>query len=117
MDEYQNFQGQILGENSLGQTKRVKVGDNGVLLTSQQYETLVETFTEVDAIAGVLTFAENIDAIEIFNVDATNIGTFLVNGLGIVIPPSTPFKTIVGGIANNVITITGSTAYIVNRYI
>jgi hypothetical protein len=48
--EYQNYRGQILGENSLGETKRIKTDDNGVLQTKSIGNILVEQLTEANAV-------------------------------------------------------------------
>lgn len=79
---------------------------------------LEEQLTEADAVAGVLTFAENVFAIEIVNTDAVNAGVFTVNGLGINLPADKVFtKTIIGGTASPTVTVTGATTYIVTRYV
>ena len=79
--------------------------------------TLMEQKTQADAVAGVLTFSANINAIEIYNTDAVNAGTFNVNGVNITIPASEPFEAIIGGTPSPNITITDATTYIVSRYI
>jgi len=40
--EYQNYKGQILGENPSGETKRIQVDENGNLLTSTSISNQVE---------------------------------------------------------------------------
>jgi hypothetical protein len=77
-----------------------------------------EQKTQANAVAGVLTFSEPISAIEIHNTDTANAGVFNVNGISITVPAGGYFpKSVIGGTPSNQVTITGATAYIVNRYI
>lgn len=78
---------------------------------------LQEQKTESDAVAGVLTFAANIQYIEIYNTDATNAGVFTANGINITVPAGKVFKSAIGGTAAATVSITGATTYIVSRYI
>ena len=80
-------------------------------------QTLVEQLTETDAILGVLTFSANIACIEIYNTDATNSGTFTVNGIDIVVPAAKTFMAPIGGTTSAIVSITGATTYIVSRYV
>lgn len=79
--------------------------------------TLAEQLTQADAVAGVLTFSENISTVEIYNTDATNDGTFEVNGITINVPSEKVFKAAVGGTPSVEVTVAGATTYIVSRYI
>ena len=80
--------------------------------------TLEEQLTEADDDpAGTLTFAQNISTIEISNTDTVNAGVFTVNGIAINVPVSTTVKFNVGGTPSNIVTLTGATTYIVNRYV
>ena len=79
-------------------------------------ETLLEQLTELDLAGGNLTFSGNIEAIEIYNVDEVNFGTFNVNGISIVVPPITMYKALIAGTPSAVVSVTGSTAFIVSRY-
>ena len=80
--------------------------------------TLEEQLTEADDDpAGTLTFAQNISTIEISNTDTVNAGVFTVNGIAINVPVSTTVKFTVGGTPSNIVTLTGATTYIVNRYV
>jgi len=92
----------------------------GALTTSPKVQmvgsTLWEQQTESDATIGVLTFAENFAAIEIYNTDAINAGTFEVNGITINVPASGYFKSNVGGTPAKTVTIAGATTYTVNQY-
>jgi hypothetical protein len=78
---------------------------------------LVEQKTHSNAVGGVLTFSAPIQTIEIFNTDATNTGIFTVNGIQITVPPNTPFKSSVAGTPSANVTVTGTTTYIVSRYV
>lgn len=78
---------------------------------------LAEQKTQADAVAGVLTFATNISTVEIYNTDATNDGVFSVNGIVISVPAGKVYKSAIGGTPSPQITITGSTTYIVSRYV
>lgn len=77
---------------------------------------LQEQLSETQAVGGVLTFAENIKTIEIYNIDPTNTGTFTVNGIVIQVPPTKVFKSDIGGVPSKLVTVTGSTDYTVSRY-
>jgi hypothetical protein len=80
-------------------------------------DTLQEQLTETDAVAGVLTFTEPIKIVEIYNTDATNSGTFNVNGIDIVVPATDSYMSAVGGTESTQVTITGATTYIISRYV
>lgn len=81
-------------------------------------QTLAESSkTEVDAVAGVVTFSDVVSCIEIYNSDATNTGTFNVNGIDIVVPPSKSWKDAIGGTPSAEVTISGATTYILNRFV
>jgi hypothetical protein len=79
-------------------------------------DTLVETKNQADAVAGVVTFSENIKAIGILNTDLANDGVFTVNGIAIPVPKGTPFKDIIGGIPAASVAISGATTYNLLRY-
>jgi len=78
---------------------------------------VAEQKTEVDAVGGALTFADDIDTIGIFNTDTTNKGIFNVNGIDIHVPPSTPVEYGIAGTPSNIVTVTGATTYIVTRLV
>jgi len=81
-------------------------------------QTLAESSkTEADAIGGVVTFSSVVDCIEIYNSDAVNTGTFNVNGIDIVVPPSRVWKDAIGGAPSTEVTVSGSTTYILNRFV
>lgn len=96
---------------------------NASIVGSLPYETLTETKTQVDAVAGVVTFSANIYCLEILNTDATNDGVFTVNGLIITVPkkatntPGTIFKAVIGGTPGTTVAISGATTYVLNRYV
>ena len=102
-------QGNYQKYNSDGSTPVAVVG-------SLPKDILAEAKTEADAVAGVLTFAENIFVIEIYNRDAVNAGVFTVNGLEINLPASESYMSAIGGTPSPEVTVTGSTSYIINRY-
>lgn len=79
--------------------------------------TVEEQLTNLQASAGKITFTKNIEYVSIFNTDATNIGIFNINGININIPPNTYAEFKIGGTPRNYITVTGSTKYIVTRYV
>lgn len=78
---------------------------------------LAEQKTQADAINGVLTFEYNLSSVGIFNVDATNTGVFSINGLNVTVPPQTTFEAKIAGTPGKTVTVTGSTSYIVSRYV
>jgi hypothetical protein len=78
--------------------------------------TLEEQLTQANASSGVLTFQSNIVTIEIYNTDATNDGTFVVNGISIHVPKGQVFKATLGGTTGKTVTVSGATTYIVSRY-
>ena len=87
------------------------------LVGSLPNQTLVEQLIETDAVTGTLTFADVVSSIEIYNTDATNAGTFNVNGIDLVVPATKSFMAVIGGVASAVVTVTGATTYIVSRYV
>ena len=78
---------------------------------------LKEQKTQISAVNGVVTFAENIATAEIYNTDVLNDGVFTINGIAITVPKGTSFKSVVGGTPAKTVTITGATTYIVSRYV
>ena len=104
----------------------VKLIDNGdgtysvatSVTGSLPYQILAESSkTETDAVAGVVTFSDVVSCIEIYNSDAGNTGTFNVNGIDVVVPPSKTWKDAIGGTPSAEVTISGATTYILNRFI
>lgn len=77
---------------------------------------VVEQKTQSDAVTGAITFTEDIQFLEIYNVDAVNQGVFNVNGINITVPPGKVFKASYKGTPNKIVTVTGSTSYILTRY-
>ena len=80
-------------------------------------ETLVEQLTEADAVEGVLTFAEAIQCVEIYNTDEVNAGVFNVNGINITIPAGKIYKSFIDGEPSKEVTIVDAETYIVSRYV
>jgi hypothetical protein len=76
-----------------------------------------EQKTEADAVTGTLTFAENIQFIGIYNRDTVNDGVFNVNGINLTVPKGESVDFHVGGTPRATVTVTGSTSYIVTRYV
>jgi len=78
---------------------------------------LMEQLTEDDVAVDELTFSDDIETIEIYNLDTVNDGTFTVNGIDILVPTGEVYKAKIGGVPSAVVTIVDSTEYIVSRYI
>ncbi len=76
---------------------------------------LVQQFTEADAVDNKLTFTKKFVAIGIYNRDTTD-GVFKVNGFNIHVPAGEAVEFAVGGTPDNVVTVSGTTKYIVSRY-
>lgn len=77
---------------------------------------LQEQQNQANATGGVLTFSETFKTVEVYNTDAVNTGTFTVNGINIVVPPTKSFKSDIGGVPSAQVTIAGATTYTVSRY-
>jgi len=88
--------------------------NNGSQLSGSK---IIEQLTQADAVAGVLTFTDNINAIEIYNTDATNDGVFAVNGINLNVPKGVLYRSNVGGTVAKTVTISGSTTYIVSNLV
>lgn len=77
--------------------------------------TLVEQKTQADAVENVITFSENINAIEIYHSeDAWQ--TFIVNGLSLIIP-SGGYRTPIAGVPASTVTIPAGINCIVGRLV
>lgn len=79
-------------------------------------KTMMQQLNETDAVTGVLTFTDLLENIEIYNTDPSNPGTFIVNGLTILVPATEIFSSKIAGVPGYTVTITGSTSYIVSSY-
>ena len=88
--------------------------DNGVQLSGSK---IIEQLTQTDAVAGVLTFTDDINAIEIYNTDATNNGVFEVNGINLNVPKGILYRSNVGGTVAKTVTVSGSTTYIISNLV
>jgi hypothetical protein len=75
-----------------------------------------EQLTDANAVTGTLTFAEPIQFIGIYNRDTVD-GVFNVNGINLTIPAGESADFHVGGTASNQVSVSGSTSYIVTRYV
>lgn len=75
-----------------------------------------EQKTQADAVDGVVTFAEGLTRVGIFNTDPVNEGVFTVNGITITVPPDTAFEATIGGVPNPAVAVSGATSYIITRY-
>jgi triacylglycerol esterase/lipase EstA (alpha/beta hydrolase family) len=78
---------------------------------------VAEQLTQTNAVSGVLTFSDTINWIGIYNTDTVNDGVFTVNGIGITVPKSATFQDGIGGTIGKTVSVTGSTSYIVTRYV
>ena len=90
---------------------------NGVLDTNMAGGKVEEQLTEADSVTGTLTFSNNIQYIGICNTDSTNTGIFNVNGFDIHVPASESFEANIGGTPSTAVNVSGSTSYIVTRYV
>jgi hypothetical protein len=78
---------------------------------------VAEQLTQTNAVSGVLTFSNTINWIGIYNTDTVNDGVFTVNGIAITVPKGESFQDGIGGTIGKTVSITGSTSYIVTRYV
>lgn len=83
---------------------------------------VAEVLTESDASDGVVTFSAPIEFIQVFNRDATNAGTFTVNGISIPVSKSGEDGCVWGptgvdGTPSAAVTVTGSTSYVLSRFV
>lgn len=74
---------------------------------------LAEQLRNTAAVSNVLTFADEIDAIEIYH-EAATWQTFIVNGLTLTVPAG-GYRTLIGGTPAATVTIPASLACIVGR--
>jgi uncharacterized protein (DUF2126 family) len=72
--------------------------------------------TEADAVTGTVTFATNIDEIEIINLDSTNAGVFTINGIAIHVEATETRRVRIGGTAAKTVAVTGATKYVLTQY-
>lgn len=77
---------------------------------------VAEQKTQANAVSGSVTFSKPIQHLEIYNVDSTNTGVFTVNGINITVPAGKSFKASYAGTPSTIVTVTGSTSYILTRY-
>ena len=97
----------------LGKTQvKIDPSQNDVQLSGS---TLAEQKTNADAVANVLTFTENISAIEIYHEEATW-QTFTVNGISLTIPAG-GYRTPIAGTVAKTVTIPAGVNCIVGRLV
>lgn len=108
MQKVQNY-----GMNSAGLWVPQKLADNGEVLTQLTGSSLQEQLTQADAVANVITFTENILAIEIYHEEATW-QDFIVNGITLKIP-SGGYRTPIGGTTAKTVTIPAGVNCLVGR--
>ena len=97
------------GNNNIGQVG-IDPNNNAIQLSGSKLE---EQLTNSDAVANVLTFSENITAIEIYH-EAVAWQDFIVNGLTLKIPPG-GYRTMISGVAGATVTIPAGLSCIVGR--
>ena len=97
-----------------GSTCTWTIINNGSQLSGSK---IIEQLTQTDAATGVLTFTDDINAIEIYNTDATNDGVFEVNGINLNVPKGVLYRSNVGGTVAKTVTVSGSTTYIVSNLV
>jgi hypothetical protein len=117
IEQYIPRSGRVMRDDGSVVNEANAINDDGIKRVQLSGNVLEEMYNETDAVAGVLTFAEGFKSVEIMNMDEVNTGYFEVNGIVITVPKSTPYKTDVGGIPDNKVTVTGSTSYTVSRCI
>lgn len=78
--------------------------------------TLIEQKTQADTVGGNLTFSDKVETIEIYNTDETNNGVFNINGINVIVPKGDVFKSRIGGVPSQTVSISGSSSYIITRY-
>jgi hypothetical protein len=107
----------LQGKKSDNSMETIKTNDAGAMKVDGIGSTLAEQKTQANAVNSVLTFSANILTIEIYNTDVLNDGVFTVNGIAINVPKGTTYKSTIGGTPGTTVTVTGSTSYIVSRYV
>jgi hypothetical protein len=80
--------------------------------------TLAEnTKTQADLSGGAVAFSDDVAVLEIANLDASNTGTFVVNGVTVILPPGWSLEpTRFEGTPSSSVTVSGSTEFLMNRY-
>lgn len=76
-----------------------------------------EQLTEKNAKNNILTFTQKLSYVGIYNTDQEHTGVFNVNGIDINIPPGDTFEANIGGTPRDTVKVSGSTTYIVTRYV
>lgn len=73
-----------------------------------------EQKTNADAVAGVVTFSEDVREVEIFN-SGTSTGVFTVHGFAITVPAGAGYRSRLGGDYGNTVEVTGTSSYEIRR--
>ena len=94
---------------------KLVVNADGTIGVSLSGSKLEEQLDQDDAITNVLTFSENITAIEIYH-EETIWQSFMVNGIALKIPAG-GYRTPVGGIAGATVTIPAGVNCLVGRLV
>jgi len=102
---------------SLFKFEEILTPNRKAISTQQTGTQFQEQRTELHAVDGIVTFTSPITFVEIYNRDDMHDGTFIVNGLTIVVPSEETFFADVGGTLSNIVQVTGSTQYIISRYL
>ncbi|GLI82316.1 hypothetical protein ANABIO32_00020 [Rossellomorea marisflavi] len=86
------------------------------LSVSTKGTVLQEQLTDADSTNNTLTFAKNLEFIEIFNYHSSNEGKFEINGFEVNVPADSSVCVNLGGTLGKTVKVSGSTSYIVARY-
>lgn len=76
---------------------------------------LVQQLTQAAAVANVLTFADDIGAVEIYHAEVAA-AEFIVNGITLTVPPG-GYRTSIGGVVGKTATIPAGVNCIVGRLV
>lgn len=92
-----------------------EIDGTAVLPVSVQKDKIVQQLNETHAVGGVLTFADDMEKVQILNRDTVNDGVFTVNGIAITVPPEMFFQCVLSNAFSSEVTVSGSTSYLVTR--
>lgn len=79
-------------------------------------ESVQEQKSQADESGGEVSFSQPINTLQIDNLDTSNNGTFVVNGISVIVPAGKSFKASFGGNPSTVVSVTGSTNYLLTRF-
>lgn len=95
----------------------VDVGSDPLTVQLSGSQLVEATQTEDDATEGMHTFEGPIGALELVNADPLSSLHAVVNGITVIVPPLTVWgPSFIGGTPSASVVISGSSAYLVNRY-